>query len=114
MQASVDRNWGVLLIVALHIELLLLGELTGIDGGRNTGVAIAEHRQGINVDVVIYKDDGMLRLLDESDNLGISIKDLPIVEYAFNRRQRRADEEIHFVFEILYLRILFGHMFLQC
>ena len=87
VQASVDRNWGVLLIVALHIELLLLGELTGIDGGRNIGIAITEHRQGIYVDVVVYKDDGMLRLPDETDNLGIGIEDLPVVEDTLNRRQ---------------------------
>ena len=97
VQASVDRNWWVLLVVALHIELLLLGELTGIDGGRNIGIAIAEHRQGINVDVVVYKNDGMLRLLDETDNLGIGIEDLPVVEDAFNRGQGCTYEEIYFV-----------------
>ena len=95
--AGVDRNWWVLLVVALHIELLLLGELTGIDGGRNIGIAIAEHRQGINIDVVVYKNDGMLRLPDETDNLGIGIEDLPVVEDAFDRRQGCTYEEIYFV-----------------
>ncbi len=84
---GVDSNWWVLLVVALQVELLLLGELAGIDGGRNTGIAVAEHRQGIYVDVVVYKDDGMFGLLDETDNLGISIEDLPVVEDAFDRRQ---------------------------
>ena len=102
MQASVDRNWGVLLIVALHIELLLLGELTGIDGCRNIGIAIAEHRQGINADVVVYKNDGMLRLPDETDNLGIGIEDLPVVEDAFNRGERLMNEKVYFFFGQCY------------
>ena len=71
--------------------------------------AIAEHRQGINADVVVYKNDGMLRLPDETDNLGIGIEDLPVVEYAFNRRQRRADEEIDLVSYMGYLQSLFNH-----
>ena len=100
--AGVDRNWWVLLVVALHIELLLLGELTGIDGGRNIGIAIAEHRQGINIDVVVYKNDGMLRLLDETDNLGIGIEDLPVVEDAFNRGERLMNEKVYFFFGQCY------------
>ena len=29
----IDGDRGILLVVALHVELLLLGELTGVDGG---------------------------------------------------------------------------------
>ena len=49
-------NRCILLVMTLHIELLLLGELAGVDGGRDVGVTIAEHRQGIGVDVVVDED----------------------------------------------------------
>ena len=58
----------------------MLVQLTGVDGGSDARRAITEHRQGINVDVVVYKNDGMLRLPDETDNLGIGIEDLLVVD----------------------------------
>ena len=54
--ARIYYNGGILLVMTLHIELLLLGELAGVDGGRDVGITIAEHRQGIGVDVVVDED----------------------------------------------------------
>ena len=56
---------------------------------------MAQHGQGIDVDIVVDERDGTLRLLDEVDDMGIGIKDLAIIEDALYRRQRRADEEIN-------------------
>ena len=85
---DVDGDGRILLVVALHGELLLLGELASVDGGRDFGAAIAQHGQGINVDVVVYKHNGCLRLLDQVDDMGIGIENLPVVEDAFYWRQR--------------------------
>ena len=60
----IDGDGGILLVMTLHVELLLLGEMAGVDGGRDVGATIAQHGQGINVDVVVYKHNGCLRLLD--------------------------------------------------
>lgn len=51
-----------------------------IDGGRDVGCAMAQHSQGINVDVVVDEDNGLLCLLDEVDDMGIVIEDLPVVD----------------------------------
>ena len=91
-------NWWILLVMTLHVELLLLRELAGVYGGRDVGITIAEHRQGIDVDVIVDEDDGCLGLFDEADDMGVGIKDLPVVEDALHRRQRRADEKGHFIF----------------
>ena len=49
-------NRWILLVVTLQIQLLLLVQLTGVDGGSDARRAIAEHRQGINIDIVV--DEG--------------------------------------------------------
>ena len=67
------NNRCILLVMTLQVELLLLRELTGVDGGRDVGITIAEHCQGIDVDVVIYEDDGYLGLFDEADDMGIGL-----------------------------------------
>ena len=36
--AEVDGDRGILLVVALQVELLLRGELAGVDCGRDTGI----------------------------------------------------------------------------
>ena len=77
-------NRWILLVVALQIQLLLLVQLAGVDGGSDARRAIAEHRQGIDIDIVIDKDDGMLRLFDEADDLCVGIEYLSIVEDAFH------------------------------
>ena len=46
--------------MTLHVELLLLRELACVDGGRDVGITIAEHRQGIDIDVIVDEDDGCL------------------------------------------------------
>ena len=96
--AYIYYNRCILLVMTLHVELLLLRELTGVDGGRDVGITIAEHRQGIDVDVIVDKDDRCLGLFDEADDVSISIKDLSIVEDAFDGWQGGTDEEINFVF----------------
>ena len=50
---DVDGDGRILLVVALHGELLLLGELASVDGGRDFGAAMAQHGQGIDVDIVV-------------------------------------------------------------
>ena len=101
--ANIYYNGWILLVVTLHVELLLLRELAGVDGGRDVGITIAEHRQGIDVDVVIYEDDGCLGLFDEADDMGIGIEDLPVVEDAFDWWQGGTDEEIDLFCQICYL-----------
>ena len=54
--------------MTLHVELLLLRELTGVDGSRDVGITIAEHRQGIDVNVVVDEDNGCLGLFDKADD----------------------------------------------
>ena len=48
--------------MALQIQLLLLVQLTGVDGGSDARWAIAEYRQGIDIDIVVDKGDGVLLL----------------------------------------------------
>ncbi len=72
------------MVVALQIQLLLLVQLAGVDGGSDARRTIAEHRQGIDIDIVIDKDDGMLRLFDEVDDLCVGIEYLSVVEDAFH------------------------------
>ena len=71
---------------------------------------VAEHREGVCADIVVDEDDRTFGLLDEADDLGIGIEYLAVVEDALDRWQRRAHEEIDFVFEILYLGILLSYM----
>ena len=82
MLTHIYYNRWILLVVALNVELLLLGELTGVDGGRDVVCAMAQHGQGIDVDIVVDERDGTLRLFDEVDDMGISIEDLSVVEDA--------------------------------
>ena len=96
---DVDGDGRILLVMALYVELLLLGELTGVDSGRDVGCAMAQHRQGIDVNVVVDERDGTLRLFDEVDDMGISIEDLSVVEDALYWWQGRSDKEIDFVFQ---------------
>lgn len=96
--AEVDGDRGILLVVALQIELLLWGELTGVDGGRNVGIAMAEHREGVCADVVVDENDWAFGLFDEADDLCIG-EDLAVVENSLDGWQRRAHEEIDFVFQ---------------
>ena len=96
--AYIYYNRCILLVMTLHVELLLLRELAGVNGGRDVGITIAEHRQGIDVDVIVDKDDGCLGLFDKADDMSIGIKDLSVVEDAFYWRQGGADEEINLVF----------------
>ena len=76
-------NRWILLVVALQIQLLLLVQLAGVDGGSDARRTIAEHRQGINIDIVVDEDDGLLRLFDEADDLCVGIEYLSVVEDAF-------------------------------
>ena len=96
--AYIYYNRCILLVMTLHVELLLLRELAGVDGGRDVGISIAEHRQGIDVDVIVDKDDRCLGLFDKADDMGVGIEDLPVVEDAFYWWQGGTDEEGHFVF----------------
>ena len=80
-------NRWILLVVALQIQLLLLVQLAGVDGGSDARRTIAEHRQDIDIDIVVDEDDGLLRLFDEADDLCVGIEDLPVVEDAFYWRQ---------------------------
>ena len=96
--ANIYYNGWILLVVTLHVELLLLRELAGVDGGRDVGITIAEHRQGIDVNVVVDEDNGCLGLFDETDDVGVGIEDLSIVEDSFYWWQGGTDEEINFVF----------------
>ena len=57
MLAGINRYRRILLVMALHIKLLLLVQLAGVDGGRNVLTTIAQHCQRIYVDVIIYEYD---------------------------------------------------------
>ena len=59
---------------------------------------MAQHRQGIDVDIVVDERDGTLCLLDEVDDMGIGIEDLAVLEDALYWWQGRADEEIDLFF----------------
>ena len=94
----IDCYGRILLIMTLHVELLLLGELAGVDGSRDVVCTMAQHRQGIDVDVVVDERDGTLRLLNEVDDMGVGIEDLPVVEDALYWWQGGSDEEIDLFF----------------
>ena len=96
--AEIDGDGWVLLIMSLDVKLLLLWELTSVDGGWYAGIALAEHRQGGFVDVIVDESDGAFSLFDEVDNLHVGVEDLSIEEDAFYWGQGWADEEIYFVF----------------
>ena len=99
--AVIHGDWRILLVMTLNVELQLshiLRQLACIDSCRYICIAIAEHRQGIDVDVVVDEDDGCLGLFDETDDMGVGIEDLSVVEDALNRWQGGTDEEIDFVF----------------
>ena len=100
--ADIDCDGRVLLVMALHVELLLLGELTGVDGGRDIGSPIAQHGQGAGIDVVIYKNYGTMGLFDKVHYLYVGIKYLPVVEDAFYRRQGLMNEQFYFLFSQCY------------
>lgn len=87
----------------LDVQLLLLIQLASIDRCGNIMSAIAQHRQCIHVDVIIYQHDGFLGLFDQVDNVGIGIEYLAVVEDALDRRKRRADKEINLIRQICYL-----------
>ena len=103
--AVIHGDGWILLVMTLHVELLLLRELVGVDGGRYVGITIAEHRQGIDVDVVVDEDDGCLGLFDETDDMGVGIENLAVVEDALDGWQGRADEEIDLFGQICYLML---------
>ena len=84
MLADVDGDRRILLVVTLQVELLLLGELAGVDRCLDVGIAIAEHGQGVCADVIVDKHDRAFGLLDKADDLGISIEELAVVEDAFD------------------------------
>ena len=92
--------------------MLLLRELAGVDGGRDTGISFTQHYKCILINVVVDEHDG--GLLDEADDVGVGIKDLAVVEDTLHGRQRRAHEEINFVLQSLYLSVLFGYVLFQC
>ena len=75
---GVNVNGWILLVVTLQIQLLLLVQLTCVDGGSDPRRAITEHHQGIDIDIVVDEDDGVLRLLDEVDDACVGIEDLSI------------------------------------
>ena len=54
--ADVDGNGRVLLVMALNVELLLLRELAGIDGGRDIGCAIAQHGHDLILPYIQQKE----------------------------------------------------------
>ena len=84
--AVIDSDGWILLVMTLDVKLELFGIpelLTSIDGSRDVGITIAEHRQGIDVDVVVDEDNGCLGLFDETDDVGVGIEDLSIVEDSF-------------------------------
>ena len=101
--AIIDSDWRILLVMALHVELLLLCQLASVDRGADIGIALAEQGEGRLVDVVVDEDDGLFRLFDEVGYLHVGIKDLPIVEDALYWWQRGADEEIDLVLQLLNL-----------
>ena len=45
---------------------------------------MAQHGQGIDVDIVVDERDGTLRLLDQIDDMGIGIEDLAVVKNALH------------------------------
>lgn len=100
--------------MALDIELLLLGELACVDGSRNIISPIAQHGQSVNIDVIIYEDNGCLGLFDEADDVGVCVEDLSVVENAFYWWKGGTDEEIDLILQVLYLCVLFCYMLFQC
>ena len=59
---------------------------------------MAEHGQSIDVDIVVDERDGAFGLLDEVDDMGVGIEDLPVVEDALYWWQGGSDEEIDLAF----------------
>ena len=81
---GVYLNRWILLVMSLQIQLLLLVQLTGVDGGSDARRTIAEHRQGIDIDIVVDEGDGAFCLFDEVDDMCVGIEYLSVVEDAFH------------------------------
>ena len=105
--ADIHRDGRILLVVPLEVELLLLGERAGVDGCRDAGIALAEHGERRLVNIIIIEHDAAPGLPDETDDLGVGIEYLSVVEgrdhdtiecigegTALDGRQRGADEEV--------------------
>ena len=78
-------NRWVLLIVTLDVKLLLLGEMTCVYGCRHIGCSLAQHGQSIDIDIIIDEYDGLPGLFDKTDDVGVGIEDLSVVEDTLNR-----------------------------
>ena len=88
-------NRWVLRVMPTQIQLLLRGELAGIDGCSNPSTSLAKHQQGAFIYIIIHQYYRPFSLLDEVGNLQICIEYLAIIENTLNRWKRCADKEIH-------------------
>ena len=113
MLADVHRDGRILPVVLLNVKLLLLGERTGVDGGRDTSITFAEHGERCFVDIIVYQHYRPLGLLYQPHNLRVGIEDLSVVEDSFYRRKGGADKEVYLFAQFLDFQALFDHSLLN-
>ena len=96
-----ERDRVVLAVVLLEVQQKGLRYLSRADLCCHFWFPFREHQQHAFVYIVVNQYDpcpgGVYQLCCEH----ICIEDLSVVEYAFHRRQRGADEEVDFLFVVL-------------
>ena len=93
---------GILAIVAVHIQFELTGNSFGDNSGVYIGIAFRKCYQHRFIEIIVNQDYPLLRRFDEIGNKNVSVKDLAVVENAFNWRERGANKEIYLLFGFGY------------
>ncbi len=77
----------ILAVVAAQVQLELVGDVSGYNLGRNIVFAFRERHQDGFVNIVVYQDDTAFRRLYQVGGKDMGVKDLAVIENAFNGRQ---------------------------
>ena len=77
---GVDRDWGILRVVAPEVELQLLAEVAGVYGGRHSAAALVEQGEHGVVDIVVDKYNGCLCLAYEVGREAVGVEYLAVEE----------------------------------
>lgn len=97
LPVGADVDWRILAVVPFQVELQLSVYVLGEDFGGYARVAFAQHKQHGFVYVVVDKCEGVFRGANKVCGEGVSLENLPVIEYPFYWRQGGADKEVDFL-----------------
>ena len=80
----------------------LIGNRFDDDFNCHINFTFGKRHQHRFIKIIVDQDDPLLRRFDEIGNKNVSVKDLAVVENAFNWRERGANKEIDFLFGFGY------------